>query len=46
MAEHEFQASSTDEKLPPPIGTLFVMTVYLAILAGMWFVMLYTLIHR
>ncbi|GEM_PF-1974211 len=34
------------EELPRPTGTLFVMTLYLAALAGMWTVMLRTLINR
>ncbi len=33
-------------ELPRPTGTLFVMTLYLAALAGMWAVMLWMLINR
>ncbi len=33
-------------ELPLPTGTLFVMTLYLAALAGMWAVMLWMLINR
>jgi hypothetical protein len=25
-----------DEELPPPVGTLFVMMLYIMVLAGMW----------
>ena len=33
-------------ELPRPTGTLFVMTLYLAALAGMWAVMLWMLVNR
>jgi hypothetical protein len=32
--------------VPPPIGTLFIMTIYLAVIAGMWGAMLWGLIGR
>ena len=25
-----------DEQIPPPVGTLFVMMLYIMLLAGMW----------
>ena len=25
-----------EEELPPPVGTLFVMMLYIMVLAGMW----------
>jgi hypothetical protein len=34
------------ESLPAPVGTLFVLTVYLAILVGMWGVMFWGLLGR
>ncbi len=34
------------DHIPPPVGTLFVMTVYLAILIGMWGVMYLELLRR
>lgn len=43
MAEQERR---DDETVPPPIGTLFVMTVYLAVIAGMWGAMLWALVGR
>jgi hypothetical protein len=46
MVDRTSGPERNDELLPRPIGTLFVMTVYLAILAGMWAVMLSVLIHR
>jgi len=33
-------------ELPRPTGTLFVMTLYLAALGGMWAVMLWMLVNR
>ena len=32
--------------VPPPIGTLFILTIYLAVMAGMWGAMLWGLIGR
>jgi len=28
--------SGEEEELPPPVGTLFVMMLYIMVLAGMW----------
>lgn len=28
--------SIPDEEIPPPIGTLFFVTLYLMVMAGMW----------
>lgn len=35
-----------EERIPPPIGTLFILVAYLAILAGMWGVMYLGLLER
>jgi hypothetical protein len=35
-----------DEDLPPPTGTLFLMTLYLAALAGMWGTMYSIMLSR
>lgn len=35
-----------EERIPPPIGTLFILVAYLAILAGMWGVMYLGLLAR
>jgi hypothetical protein len=43
MAE---QQPREPETVPPPIGTLFVLTMYLAVTAGMWGAMLWGLIGR
>ncbi len=43
MAEQERREP---EAVPPPVGTLFIMTVYLAVIAGMWGVMLWALVGR
>lgn len=43
MAE---QRDTEPETVPPPIGTLFVLTIYLAIIAGTWGVMLWGLLRR
>ena len=41
------QGSEPDiHELPRPTGTLFVMTLYLAAMAGMWAVMLWMLVER
>ncbi len=37
---------SDEDQIPPPLGTLFVMIAYLAILAGMWGVMYMGLLER
>ncbi len=28
--------SPQDDELPPPVGTLFVLMLYIMVLAGMW----------
>jgi hypothetical protein len=40
------QQHADTDAVPPPIGTLFIMTVYLAVTAGMWGAMLWGLIGR
>jgi hypothetical protein len=35
-----------DEEPPPPTGTLFLMTLYLAALAGMWGAMYLIMLAR
>jgi hypothetical protein len=35
-----------EERIPPPVGTLFILVAYLAILAGMWGVMYLGLLAR
>ena len=35
-----------DEPLPPPTGTIFILTVFIAVLAGMWGAMYLTLLAR
>lgn len=40
------ERSRETDAVPPPIGTLFILTVYLALLAGMWGAMLWGLIGR
>jgi hypothetical protein len=34
------------EHIPPPVGTLFILIAYLAVLAGMWGVMYLGLLER
>ena len=36
----------TEEEPPPPTGTLFLMTLYLAALAGMWGAMYLIMLGR
>ena len=43
-APHE--GESGEERIPPPLGTLFVMVAYLAVLAGMWGVTYLRLLER
>ncbi len=38
--------SEPRESVPPPTGTLFILTIYLAVIAGMWGAMLWGLIGR
>lgn len=40
------QEHETEEDLPPPTGTLFLMTLYLAALAGMWGAMYLIMLSR
>ncbi len=40
------ESGRSSESLPAPVGTLFVLTVYLAILIGMWGVMFWGLLGR
>ncbi|QSR88987.1 hypothetical protein [Methylacidiphilum caldifontis] len=35
-----------EKKLPPPVGTLFVLILYLAVLAGMWLFMYFEMVQR
>lgn len=35
-----------DEELPPPTGTMFLLGVYMAVLAGMWGAMYMILLSR
>lgn len=36
MESQQPQNSSSEEELPPPVGTLFVLMLYIMVLAGMW----------
>jgi hypothetical protein len=38
--------SSPEEELPPPRGTLFVLTLYVIILAGMWSAVYWIMLQR
>lgn len=40
------QAHEPEEELPPPTGTLFLMMLYLAALAGMWGAMYLIMLSR
>ncbi|MGO9267338.1 MAG: hypothetical protein ACLQBA_21080 [Candidatus Binataceae bacterium] len=40
------QPPADPDFVPPPIGTLFILTIYLAVMAGMWGAMLWGLIGR
>ena len=42
----EQKHASAEGEIPPPVGTLFVLTLYLAVIAGMWGAMLFGLIGR
>ena len=35
-----------EDDLPPPTGTMFLLAVYMAVLAGMWGAMYLTLLSR
>lgn len=43
---HESAQAEGEEQVPPPVGTLFVLIAYLAILAGMWGFMYLGLLTR
>jgi hypothetical protein len=36
----------TDEELPLPVGTLFLMMLYVMVMAGMWFGMYFEFLGR
>lgn len=38
--------STADEELPPPTGTLFLMMIYIMVLAGMWGAIYFEFIGR
>jgi hypothetical protein len=38
--------NDSSETTPPPVGTLFILTVYAVIMAGMWGAMVWGLIGR
>ncbi len=40
------QGESIEDQVPPPVGTLFVLIAYLAILGGMWGYMYVELLTR
>ncbi|ACD83109.1 hypothetical protein [Candidatus Methylacidiphilum infernorum] len=40
------EQEKTEKKLPPPVGTLFLLILYLAILAGMWLFMYFEMLQR
>lgn len=44
----EVRPTSTpeEEELPPPRGTLFVLTLYVMILAGMWSAVYWIMLQR
>ncbi len=35
-SEHSSNTTESDDELPPPVGTLFVLMIYIMALAGMW----------
>jgi hypothetical protein len=38
--------TSADEELPPPTGTLFLLMLYIMVMAGMWFAIYFDFIGR
>lgn len=36
MSEHDESGSTGSDDIPPPIGTLFFVMIYLMVMAGMW----------
>ncbi|QDQ42300.1 hypothetical protein [Methylacidiphilum kamchatkense] len=40
------QQVAPEKKIPPPVGTLFVLILYLAILVGMWLFMFFEMVGR
>ena len=37
---------TNDEEVPPPTGTVFLLTLYLAVLVGMWAALYLMLLER
>jgi hypothetical protein len=46
LSPAEGESGGFTEDPPAPVGTLFVMTIYLAILSGMWGVMYWRLLGQ
>ncbi len=40
------ERTPTDEELPPPTGTMFVMLVYIGLLIALWGAAYWTLVTR
>lgn len=38
--------AGTDEEVPAPVGTLFIMMLYIMVLAGMWGAIYWILLSR
>lgn len=40
------KGAPTHEEVPPPTGTLFVLTLYIIVLAGMWGAVYWIMLQR
>lgn len=46
LASEVRPTSTPEEEMPPPRGTLFVLTLYVIILAGMWSAVYWIMLQR
>jgi hypothetical protein len=43
---HTADSGSSEDEIPLPVGTLFLMMLYLMVMAGMWFAMYFEFLGR
>jgi len=46
MAQPPDDAKIEEANLPPPTGTIFLLTIYVAVIAGMWGAMYLMMLSR
>jgi hypothetical protein len=49
MSEHDEPAETTatrPDEIPPPVGTVFFVTIYLMVMAGLWGAIYFLMLER